>query len=149
MCKKCTHAEKENEQCKQTYFSHHGFRKPTNLGNTLSVKPAILSSTRRKLDARMRRSACFLHGVPKPSVFLEFVRRPHQPKNVADAATDNNTLGAEVLSEDQSKGRHTHRANERIDKENLLLMGAQIVCLRKDNDIRDHINHQHGDRAWI
>lgn len=87
--------------------------------------------------------------MPEPPIFPEFVGRPDESQHVADTATDDDSSGSEESSKGQGASGHRDRSDHRVGKEDFLLVRAQIISLRKDNHIRDHVDHQHGDRARV
>src|ERR1700733_2843143 len=81
-----------------------------------------------------------LRGVPKPSVLLEFVRRPHESAQIDETAADHYSLGAVVPSKDEGAHRDSCCADKRINEEYLSLMCTKIIRLSKNDDIYDHVN---------
>lgn len=90
----------------------------------------------------MKRRRYFLCGVPKASIFSELLCGPCQAQKISDTTADDNAPGSIDPSENQSAKRYNDCADQRINKKDLLLVCPQVICFRKDQDVRDHVYHQ-------
>ena len=88
-----------------------------------------------------------LTSVPECSVFAKFVCCPSQAAEVEDAATEDDSRGAVAPAKDERAQRNSHRSDERIDEEYLLLMRTEVISFRKNYDIEDHVDHQKAERG--
>ena len=92
---------------------------------------------------------CFLRSMPNSPVFHKLLCRPYQSNDIADAAADHDARGAIIPSKNKSAQRDYQRAHKRIDEEYLLFMRSQIISFCEDNDICDHVKHQHCDGTRV
>jgi hypothetical protein len=77
----------------------------------------------------MFRRAKTLGCMPEFAVLSKLIRRPNQSDEIPDAATDYDTRGTVVPSENESAGRYGHSSHQRVDEEYFLFMRPEIVGL--------------------
>src|SRR5215831_4831555 len=88
-----------------------------------------------------------LRSMPEASVFAKFICCPRQATEIQEATTENDSCGTVASPQDDGAHRNSHSSDERVEEQYLLLVCTEIIGLRKNDDIDDHVDHQNSQRT--